>query len=128
MKYVASKRPSVVTLVNTAVMEEQRRKRSMLLKYISSLRYLKRQGLAIRGHSDQDGNLHQLVKSRTEDDNDLELQEWIKLGKYQSPLVQNELIQLMYRQVLRTILADIRLACFFSLIADEPGILVGKNS
>ena len=110
---------SVVTLVNTAVMEEQRKKRSMLLKYISSLRYLSRQDLAIRGNSDQDRNLHQLVKSRAEDDNDLELQERIKLGKYQSPLVKNELIQLMYRQVLRTILADIRLACFFLLIADE---------
>ena len=79
---------SVATLVNTAVMEERRRKRSMLLKYISSLRYLSWQGLAIRGHSDQDRNLHQLVKSRAEDDNDLELQGWIKLGKYQSPLVQ----------------------------------------
>ena len=102
MKYVASKRPSVVSLVNTAVKEEQRRRRSMLLKYISSLRYLTWQGLAICGQSDREGNLHQLVKSRAEDDNDLELQEWIKLGKYQPPVVQNELIQLMYLQVLRT--------------------------
>ena len=127
MKYVASRNPSVVTLMNTAVKEEQRRRRSMLLKYISSLRYLTRQGLAIRGHSDQNGNLHQLVKSRSEDDNDLELQEWIKLGKYQPPLVQNELMQLMYLQVLRTLLADIRLACFFSLIADETRDISGKE-
>ena len=83
--------------------------------------------MAIRGHSDQNGNLHQLVKSRAEDDNDLELQEWIKFGKYQSPLVQNELIQLMYLQVLRTLLADIRLVCFFSLIADETRDISGKE-
>ena len=76
------------------------------------------QGLAIRGQSDREGNLHQLVKSRAEDDNDLELQEWIKLGKYQPPVVQNELV---------LVLADIRLACFFSLIADETRDISGKE-
>ena len=62
MKYEALKRPSVVSLVNTAVKEEQQRRRCMLLKQLSSLRFLLRQGLAVRGHCDLEGNLYQLMK------------------------------------------------------------------
>ena len=40
-------------------MAEQRERREMLLKQLSSLKYwyLMRQGLAIRGHEDLEGNL-----------------------------------------------------------------------
>lgn len=39
----------------------------MLLKQLSSLRYLLRQGLALRGHDENEGNLVQLLLLRTED-------------------------------------------------------------
>lgn len=39
----------------------------MLLKLLSSLKFLVRQGLAICGHKEVDGNLIQLLKLRSSD-------------------------------------------------------------
>ena len=63
----------------------------MLLKQLESLRYLLRQGLAIRGHSDnEEGNLDQLLKVRA---NDIPLlANWIHEKKYRSPEIINEQI------------------------------------
>ena len=49
-----------------------------LLKQLSSLKYLLRQGLAIRGHDDNEGNLVQLLKLRAEDD--CQMQSWLLEG------------------------------------------------
>ena len=66
----------------------------MLMKVLSSIKYLARQGLALRGHNaDTDGNPHQLFLPGAEDD--LNLQEWLKKSEYTSPAVINELIALM---------------------------------
>ena len=65
----------------------------MLLKILSSIRFLARQALAIRGHhNDYDGNLIQLLKFQGEGDD--EIFKWLekKTNKYTSPEVQNELI------------------------------------
>ena len=43
----------------------------MLLKQFSSLKFLLRQGLAVRGHIEGEGNLLQLLVLRSEDDQDL---------------------------------------------------------
>ena len=102
MMYAALRQPSVVALARTSGEEEQRSRRSFLLKQLSSIQYLVRQGLAIRGHCDIEGNLQQLMKCRAEDIP--RFQQWIKQGKYQSPEIVNELIRLMARQVLNSIL------------------------
>ena len=52
------------------------------------LRFLMRQGLAVRGHTNEEGNLYQLLKCRAQEDP--ELQSWLKEGKYQSPEIVNE--------------------------------------
>ena len=57
MKYAASKQQSVVALASTSAVEEQKMRRSLLLKQLFSLQYLVRQGLAICGHCDNKGNL-----------------------------------------------------------------------
>jgi len=43
----------------------------MLQKVLSSLKYLLMEGLPIRGHYEEDGNLMQLLKCRSEDVNSL---------------------------------------------------------
>ena len=43
----------------------------MVLKMISSIKYLVRQGLAIRGYSESEGNLVQPLSLRSEDDPNL---------------------------------------------------------
>ena len=89
----------------------------MLLIQLSSLKYLLRQGLAIRGHEDIEGNLVQLLSLRSHDCN--QLNTWIKESKYLSPQVVNEQISLMGLSVLRRLFCDIRRAQWFSLILDE---------
>ena len=50
-----------------------------------------RQGLALRGHNnDTEGNLHQLLLLRAEDD--ASLREWLSKSEYTSPMIINEII------------------------------------
>ena len=86
-------RANVVSLLSDANKKEQETRCQMLLKQLSSLQYLMRQGLAIRGHDDREGNLMQLLKLRREDDP--QLQTWLSDGKYLSPIIVNEQIKLM---------------------------------
>ena len=64
-------------------MAEQRVRQQMLLKQLSSLKYLLRQGLAIRGHEDIEGNLLQLLRLRSGDCT--QLSTWIAERKFFSP-------------------------------------------
>jgi len=94
---------------------EQITNRKMLLKILSTIRFLGRQGLAIRGHSNE-GNFNELLKIRCDD----ELKRWLQQKqKYTSHDVQNEYLQLMAHDVLRRLSARIRTAKYFSIIADE---------
>lgn len=56
-------------LLSSAHAREKAVNRRCLLKILSNLRFLARQACAIRGHGDEtDGNFHQLLKLRSEDD------------------------------------------------------------
>ena len=77
----------------------------MLLKLISSLKSLLRQGLAIRGHSDTEGNLLQLLSLRGEDDPSLK--RWLQQQQYMSHDVGNEIITLLGNALLQELLSCI---------------------
>ena len=65
---------------------EMAKNRRVLLKNLSSIRFLARQALALRGHDDDsDGNLVQLLKIHGEGDG--EVLEWLqrKTKRYLSP-------------------------------------------
>ena len=104
---------NISTIMNPAYKEQQQKRQKMLLKQLSSLQYLLRQGLAIRGHDDTEGNLLQLLGLRSEDDP--EIKTWLRDGKYLSPVIVNEQIKL----VLRGLLSEIRSSKWFTIIADE---------
>ena len=70
----------------------------------------------MRGHDEEEGNLIQLLKCRSQDITDIG--EWIKNGTYQSHDINNEMIQLMANQLLRSLLDEIRSAEWYSLIVD----------
>ena len=57
---------------------DQEKHRHLLLKQLDCLQYLTRQGIAIRGHCDEDGNLYQLIKCRADDI--VGMQQWIEGG------------------------------------------------
>ena len=72
--------------------------RGMLMKVLGSIKFLARQGLALRGHNnDTEGNLHQLLLLRAEDD--ATLREWLSKSEYTSPMIINEIIVLMGQEV-----------------------------
>ena len=84
----------------------------MLLKVLSSMKYLLQQGLAIRGHQESDGNLNQLLQLRSEDDPCLG--RWLK-GT--SPQIINELITLLGSALLQELLTKIHASMWFSVLA-----------
>ena len=104
--------------LNKQYKDDQERHRYLFLKQLSSLKYLAHQGLALREHERIDSNLIQLFKTRA--DNIPELNKWIENRQYLSPVVINELLEMMGNSILRSILEDTRSnSGLFELTADE---------
>ena len=99
--------------INTELKKLQQMRRSLLLKQLSSLRMLLRQGLAIRGHDAFDGNLEQLLQLRSEDDKDVKI--WLQNSEYLSHDIVNECILLLGNILLRLLLCSIRETSIFPL-------------
>ena len=81
----------------------------MLIKILSCLQLLARQGLPIRGDGDDsDSNFIQLLKISGQ--GDAKMDEWLKkkTDKYTSHDIQNELLKIMAQHVLRSIAGQIQ--------------------
>lgn len=99
--------------------KEMKDSRSALLKIISSLLYLSKQGLAVRGHVDASSNIQQLLILRADDVP--ELKSWLlrTKNKWLSHDVQNEILSLLSQEVQLNIISKIKNAFCFSIILDE---------
>ena len=117
MKILSSQAPSVMEQLSNEAAKSRAENRKNLLKMISSLRYLLRQGLALRGHQESKGNLIQLLFLWSEDDPSLRL--FLKEQGYLSHKITNEIIGLLGIAVLQKILSNIRQATWFAVLADE---------
>ncbi|CAF4469972.1 unnamed protein product, partial [Rotaria magnacalcarata] len=69
-------KPSVAVRLPSAIQQQQEQCRNCLFIQISSIMYLLRQGLALRGHDEENSNLIQLLKLRSGDSE--YLNEWLK--------------------------------------------------
>ena len=118
-------RDNIQTLLNKQLSNEQKIHRSNLHTQLSALRYLLRQGLALRGHDEMEGNLYQLLKLLSNYIPDLKL--WLSEKKYFSPVILNEQISVIGLTLLRRLLADIRTAEWFAVIADEASDISNKE-
>ena len=90
----------------------------MLIKILSCIRYLGRQGLALRGDGNEsDGNLIQLLKL----EGDQFTLDWLqrKCNKYTSHEIQNELLKFMALHVLRNIGKNLQASSFLTIMIDE---------
>ena len=103
--------PSIISQLNTQIASEQAQRRELLLKQLRLLKYLMRQGLATRGHIEEEGNLMQLLLTVAEHDATMLVD-----GKYLSHDIINEL---MAHQVLRSLVSKIKEARYFAVICDE---------
>jgi hypothetical protein len=108
---------NVVDRITTLKSSQQEFARKNLTKIISSLRFLARQGVAIRGHSDIESNFRLLLKLREQDCDDL--QEWMRKERsYSSPEIQNEILLLMAHHLLRDLLSRVRRCLPFAIMVD----------
>ncbi len=89
-KYSCSQHPTISQQLSTAAAKEMRENRETLLKVLSSLSFLLKQGLSIRGHTSELGNLYQLLELRSEDCP--LLARWLCNCQYISPVIVNEMI------------------------------------
>lgn len=86
------------------------------MKLLSSVRFLARQSLSFRGHTETSetfkGNLYQLLLLRAEENHQMRV--WLNKKEYISPD-----IVLMGQTVLRSIIMQIKTSMWFALISDE---------
>lgn len=76
----AEKDVNIINNLSIAKLKEMKQSRTALLKIISSLLYLTRQGMALRGHTDDNSNFYQLLKLRSNDSKELE--GWLMRTKF----------------------------------------------
>jgi hypothetical protein len=86
--------------------KEQKCSQKCLLKIITSLTFLAKQGMSIRGNVNEEGNFAQLLQTRAEDDE--ELKKWLnRKVDFCSWKIQNELLEIMASTILRQIVHEI---------------------
>ena len=99
---------------------DQEKNRKSLLKIISDIRYLGRQGIPLRGADDDaNSNFNQLNLVRTEKDEDFEIWLQKKSFTYDLPQIQKEIINIMSHEIVCGIAKEVREAEFYSILADE---------
>lgn len=94
--------------------------RQCLLAIAQNIRFLSRLGIPLRGDGNEsDSNFMQLLHLRAEDNQ--QLVPWLqrKSDKYTSPEIQNEIMGIMAKFILRDVAASIKQANYFTLMADE---------
>ena len=112
-------RPTVAQQLSNESAKILADRRLGLLNQLSAMKFLLRQGIALRGHSENEGNLPQLLSAWTV--NSAILKHWVKEGKYMSHDIVNELVTLMGHNVLRKLLCRMKNQSpeWYSLIGDE---------
>ena len=101
---------------------DKEQNRRMLLKIISCVRFLARQGLSLRGDGDEtNSNFLALLSLREEDDPTIG--EWVRAKwggcNYTSHQIQNEILKIMATEVLRNISTSLQASQFICLMMDE---------
>ena len=97
---------------------EKRANRQYLLKILSSICFLARQGLPLRGDMDETVlNFYPLLMLRGEDSDGPGLKAFLdkKQLKYTSHEIQNEMLATMALQVLRDVAKNLQSSSFFAL-------------
>ena len=100
LKFSTVRTPSIRRQVDIQVSKLQAIRREALLKQLSAIKFLLRQGIAVRGHTEE-GNLFQLLTVWSNGDSNLKY--WLR-EKYLSHPIINELISMMGLKVLRSLL------------------------
>jgi hypothetical protein len=115
-QHIHEKKP-VVAQLSEQFLKDQEKARNCLSVIFKCIRYIARQGLAMRGHESDEGNLKQLLNVVGESDEVLKA--WFSRHQdYTSSAVQNEVLSILARNILQNICKDMHSAqpMMFSLM------------
>jgi len=122
--YVGGK--SISAEMQNSLQTEQAQHRQALLQLFSTLRFLARQRLSVRGHTGS--NYHQLLELQAADSGALQiLMASSKKNKWISHDIQNEMLESLSNTLLCELSSDTRAHELFSLIVNKPQIFQHLN-
>ena len=106
---------------------EQANARVALMALFTTIKFLARQGIALRGHKSHSGNYMQLLQVRSHDIP--ELKHWLtRATKYTSPETQNEMLLMLNHAILRNIICNVKHESGqFAVIVDGTQDISGKE-
>ena len=107
---------------------EKDKNRKVFLHILSSIRFLARQGLPLRGDKDEgDSNFMQMLQLKAEDNPSIG--DWLlrTTKKHTCHQIQDEILKIMALQVLREVASNIRQSPFISIMADETTDIANKE-
>ena len=100
-------------MLSSAHTQQKALNRHYLIKVAQNIRFLSRQGIALRGDADKsDGNFMQLMHLRAIDDTTINDMLKKKTDKYTSPQIQNELLNIMSLHILRDCIVSLTRSLF----------------
>ena len=122
------KQPSVITKLNEKLAQEQATAQRFLKVIFSSIKFLGKSGLALRGHDHKSGNFSELVRERVLCENDEELSRWMnRRDNWMSDTVQNEILNDLAGTLKGQIVRDILSCEYIGLQADGTTDIAGNE-
>lgn len=117
--FVVPQCPDVGELIDGQITQRRSIERKYLLDVLKCLRYLARQGIPLQGLNNEDNLTQLLLLLGTKDENIANRLQGKAGYKYTHHDVQNELLNIMATEVLRSKVSTIQERKFFSIMADE---------
>ena len=126
-KFATMSRGLNVSAMISSQKDDDRKNATDCLKIIfTSVLYIAKQGLGFRRSIEENGNFLQLVSLRSQDF--VPLKAWLcKYRSYTSPQIQNEILEMLSREVLQSILTSVGKSNIFSILADESTDISSKQ-
>ena len=116
-KQKISSQPTVDCQIDSQVKEQQHLRRQGLVAHLNTLKTLLRQGIAIRGHADDDSNIIQFNRDKAIDHEGLNL--LLKENQYLSHDILVEQEEALVLSARRRLIDEINASKFYAIICDE---------
>ena len=109
LKILQNKKTNVHASMSDAKKRLMTDNKKVLLRIISAIIFLTKQGLSLRGHLEEHGNFLQLMHLLSQDSNVISY--WLKRNSCQwlSPAIQNEILTMVSNEILRNIVKNIKM-------------------
>lgn len=109
--------PDIDSQLDDRLRQEQKLRRQGLISHLDTMKTLLRQGLPIRGHTDENSNITQFNKDKAI--HDVGLKRFLDEGRFFSHEILSEQEQSLVLEAKRTLVNEINRCDFYSVICDE---------